>query len=172
LRVYGVVARDWAAMDPNVAHDLAAAENGGRVLLCNDMHFGHMHNLIAPGPGINMGDGWETRRRRTPGNDWAVLALACTGRIERVVVDTAFFKGNYPDRFSLEATRVADPTAGMDALDTLEWQNITPELKLGADTEHCFAEEIFAHDPVNLVRLNIFPDGGISRLRLFGRPCP
>jgi len=170
LRVFGVVAMDWNQADPHALHDLAAAENGGRVLLCNDMHFGHMHNLIAPGNAVNMGDGWETRRRRTPGNDWAVLALGHSGTIERVLLDTAFFKGNYPDRFSLQGVCVTDPTACMDQVDDLQWQPITGELKLSADQVHRFEQEVQPHVPVNLVRLNIFPDGGVSRLRLFGRP--
>ena len=168
LRVYGRVHMDWALRDPNEVIDLAAMEWGGRALYCNDEHFGAKANLIAPGRGVNMGDGWETRRRRVPGNDWAVLELAHPGVIEKIIVDTAHFKGNYPDRFSIQAT--GGSLSDADAIAQSEsWTILLPEQKLEADREHEFAAEIAKHEPVRFVRLNIFPDGGVSRLRLFGR---
>jgi len=168
LRVYGNIHVDWAARDPNEVIDLAAMEWGGRGLGANDEHFGKIANMIAPGRGANMGDGWETRRRREPGHDWAVLKLAHAGVIEKIIVDTAHFKGNYPDRCSLQATgaELSDDEAIAQAEN---WPVLLPEQKLEADLEHEFAAEIAPHDPVRFVRLNIFPDGGISRLRLFGR---
>jgi len=169
LRVYGKVCRDWAASDYEQKHDLAAIENGGRALACNDMHFGAMDNLIAPGRGLNMGDGWETRRRREPGNDWVILALGHAGIIDRIEVDTAWFKGNYPDRCSIDAV-LADPVPeSVSQPEELPWQALLPEQALGPDAIHTFTDPIIEHPPVNLVRLNIYPDGGVSRLRLFGR---
>ena len=91
--------------------DLLALEHGGRALSCSDEHYGSMHNLNVAGRGVNMGDGWETARRRGPGNDWVVLALGHAGVIESVEVDTAHFKGNYPDRVSLDAALFADGEA-------------------------------------------------------------
>ena len=82
--------------------DLLACTNGGRGIIANDEHFGRVENLTAPGRGLDMGDGWETRRRREPGHDWAVLELGVAGEVEEVVVDTAHFKGNYPDRCSIK----------------------------------------------------------------------
>src|SRR5918999_341484 len=104
LRVYGEVVPDWKALARRGEIDLAAAENGALVLACSDMFFGHRHNLIMPGRGADMGDGWETKRRRGPGHDWAVIKLGARARaIRRVEVDTSHFKGNYPDTCSLEA---------------------------------------------------------------------
>ena len=82
-------------------------DNGGRGIIANDEHYGRVENLTAPGRGVNMGDGWETRRRREPGHDWAILELGASGRIEEVIVDTAHFKGNYPDRCSIQAAPAA-----------------------------------------------------------------
>jgi allantoicase len=83
LRVYGIPFRDWSAVGDNEQVDLAAALNGGRALACSDEHFGRMSNILNPGRGINMGDGWETARRRTPGNDWVIVALGHPGEIEK-----------------------------------------------------------------------------------------
>ena len=170
LRVFGQVCRRWSVADRATEHDLAAIENGGRTLACNDMHFGSMENLIAPGSAINMGDGWETRRRREPGNDWLILALGHIGILGRAQVDTTWFKGNYPARCSLEAV-LADPIPETEPeLHQLPWQPLLPEQVLGPDAVHEFTDLTMSHRAVNLVRLNIFPDGGVSRLRLFGKP--
>ena len=108
LRVWGRVDKDWSAVDGETRLDLLAMENGGRGIIANDEHFGRVENLTAPGRGVDMGDGWETRRRREPGHDWAVLELGTAGLIDEVLVDTAHFKGNYPDRFFLQASASAD----------------------------------------------------------------
>ncbi len=169
LRCYGHALPNFGEADFGRELDLAAIENGGRAIVANDSHFGEAGNLIAPGRGVNMGDGWETRRRRTPGHDWAILALGHPGVVERVVVDTAWFKGNYPDRGSLDAA-LAEPDQ-IEKLDpdAVAWRVLLPEQKLGPDAVHTFAAELTDDQPLNLVRLNIFPDGGVSRLRLYGR---
>ncbi|MCY1239594.1 allantoicase [compost metagenome] len=110
LRVYGVPFRDWSAIGDNEQVDLAAALNGGRALACSDEHFGRMSNILNPGRGINMGDGWETARRRTPGNDWVIVALGHAGEVEKVIVDTLHFKGNYPDSCSIQGAFVKGGT--------------------------------------------------------------
>ena len=170
LRVYGQVQIDWAARDPAAEVDLAALVNGGRGLDCNDQHFGVPENIIAPGKGENMGDGWETRRRREPGHDWALYALGHRGTIRSALIDTAFFKGNYPDRCSLEALDLGHTNA--DPKDAGAWLTLLPEQKLRADSEHAFDAEIADIGPVTHVRLNIYPDGGISRMRLKGTIAP
>ena len=136
-------------------------------MLCNDMFFSHMGNLLMPGRGINMGDGWETKRNRTPNNvDWVVLRLAHPGHLQRLLVDTAHFKGNYPDRCSIEGASLA---ADADCSDpAIDWKKVLPEQKLSADAEHEFASEIAHNGPFSHLRLSIYPDGGISRLRAFG----
>ena len=168
LRVYGRVHVDWSAVGDGKVIDLAAMEWGGRGVTANDEHFGRVGNLIAPGRGVNMGDGWETRRRRTPGHDWAILELAHPGVIEKIIVDTAHFKGNYPDRCSIQASGAQ--ASDQELIDNAEaWPLLLQEQKLEADREHEFSVEIATQNPVRFVRLNIMPDGGVSRLRLFGR---
>ncbi len=162
LRVFGEVRADFEGVKGFV--DLAAIENGGRALACSDEHYGSMHNLNAPGRGVNMGDGWESARRRGPGNDWVILRLAEAGVIKRAEIDTAHFKGNFPDRASLEAGVFES-----DSLATAEspsWQTLMIETKLKMDQQHYF-EALQAIGAVSHVRLSIYPDGGVSRLRLF-----
>ena len=167
LRVWGIVDRKFREVADEDEIDLFAVENGGRALWCNDEHFGTMHNLNAPGRGINMGDGWETARRRTPGNDWVILALGHAGRIRRVVVDTAHFKGNYPERVALRAALLdTDDNATPEASET--WPELLPAQLLQPDHVHQFLDEVASTGPVSHVRMNIYPDGGVSRLRLFG----
>jgi allantoicase len=168
LRVYGEVRPDLAAVAGSI--DLLALENGGRAIACSDEHYGSMHNLNVAGRGVNMGDGWETGRRRGPGNDWVILALGSPGTIASVEIDTAHFKGNYPDRASLEAAMfdTADAATG----DSGAWQTLLPETKLDMDRQHFFEDEVQAIGTVSHVRLSIYPDGGVSRLRLRGRIDP
>lgn len=163
LKVYGEVKKDWNLVSENELIDLAAAINGGKAILCNDMFFSHMDNLIMPGRGINMGDGWETKRNRTPNNvDWVILRLATKGTIKRIVVDTHYYKGNYPDRCMIEGcTSPTDENLSV-------WKSILPQTKLEADREHLFEKEIENHGPFTHIRLSIFPDGGVSRLRVWG----
>ncbi|VAV88036.1 Allantoicase [hydrothermal vent metagenome] len=166
LRVFGRIERDWSANSANEIVDLAALELGGRPIGCNDAHFGTPENMIAPGLGANMGDGWETRRRREPGHDWAVLALAHPGKISKVLLDTKHFKGNYPDRFFLQAA-LCDKLSDSQILAAAKtWPIILPEQKLSADNVHEFALQ--DSPKISHIRLNIIPDGGVSRLRLFG----
>jgi allantoicase len=168
LRVWGRVARDWSQTGPDEVVDLLAMGNGGRGIIANDEHFGRVENLTAPGRGVDMGDGWETRRRREPGHDWAVLELGAFGRIEEVVVDTAHFKGNYPDRCILQATARAHGTPEEIARQAETWPVLLPETRLSADHIHSF-RQLAETGPVRFVRLNIIPDGGVSRLRMMGR---
>ncbi len=168
LRVYGEVFKNWDAVDADEVIDLVAAINGGKAVACNDMFFSAMSNLIMPGRGVNMGDGWETKRNRTQGNrDWVILKLARAGNIERILVDTCHFKGNYPHSCSIEACTANNDEAVIR--DKVEWRSLLPVQKLQADHEHDYSEEVNTIDGVTHVRLNIFPDGGISRLRLFGK---
>jgi allantoicase len=163
LRVFGEVLPDWEALRRrNSEIDLAAAEHGGTVLEASDMFFGHRHNLIMPGLGQDMSDGWETKRRRGEGFDWCVIKLGNAGTIKRVEVDTSHFKGNYPESCSLEAGSNTN-------LDEIVWQEFLPNTRLQAHTRHVFVDEIKDCGAVTHARFNIFPDGGVSRLRLFGR---
>lgn len=166
LRVYGEPHVDPAGLEGEI--DLAALTHGARAIACSDMFFGNLENLILPGRPENMGGGWETRRRRGPGHDWAIVRLAARGFVEAIEVDTCHFKGNYPDRCSLDAC-VAPPEP-IDALnwDRAEWVNVLGETQLEADHVHRF-DRLVELGPWDYVRLNIFPDGGIARLRCLGR---
>ena len=170
LKVYGEVVKDWTKVGEEEEVDLAAAINGAKAVLCNDMFFSHMDNLIMPGRGIHMGDGWETKRNRTPGNkDWVIVRLAHEGVTHRIIIDTGHFKGNYPDSCMIEGCRIAPEEAIDFANDVVPWKVILPQVKLEPDHEHFFEKnEIAAMEPFTHVRLTIFPDGGISRMRLFG----
>ena len=169
LRVHGRVVSDMSALDSNVVHNLAAVELGARAIACNDAHFGVVENLLNPGKGINMGDGWETRRRREPGNDWCIVELGHIGTIQEVMLDTAFFKGNYPDRCSIQAARVEQGTAESIITQSQFWEHLLAEQKTEMDCEHVFRDEVRDIGPVSHVRINIFPDGGLSRVRIYGK---
>lgn len=168
LRVFGDVTPDWDRLKRIGGDiDLAAVENGGTVLSCSDMFFGHRHNLIMPGRAANMSDGWETKRRRGPGHDWTIIKLGVPGTVRRLEVDTAWFKGNFPESCWLEATSA--PGLAADQLtDASVWKSILPRTKLQAHTRHYFESEIMDAGNVSHVRFNIFPDGGVSRLRVYG----
>ena len=168
LRVYGEVVPDWERLKRAGHIDLAAAENGALVLSCSDMFFGHRHNLIMPGRGANMSDGWETKRRRGPGHDWAIIRLARPGHIHAIEVDTSHFKGNFPESCSLEATNIAAASAEDLTDASVSWTSVLPRTKLQAHTRHYFDRELSDTGVVSHLRFNIFPDGGVSRLRVYG----
>jgi allantoicase len=168
LRVYGEVAVDWARVAPKGrVVDLASITNGGLFLDASDTHYGTKGALIMPDRAKNMGDGWETRRRRGPGYDWAIVRLGATGVVSKVEIDTNHYKGNYPDRASLEGCLA--PGASPDRLHTAAWSVILPETKLSANKRHFYSgKQLRPVGAVSHVRLNIFPDGGVSRLRIHG----
>jgi len=165
LRVHGEVVPDWSKLRAfGGLVDLAALENGAYVLSCSDMFFGSRHNLIKPDRAVNMGDGWETRRRRGPGNDWSLVRLAAAGTVQRIEVDTTHFKGNAPGRCLIEACH-APRDAKPDAL--TGWRTVV-ESPLQPHTRHFFDEQLRRVGPVTHVRLSVFPDGGVARLRVWG----
>lgn len=169
LKVYGEVFKNWNLVEEKETIDLAAIVNGAKAVLCNDMFFSHMDNLIMPGRGKNMGDGWETKRNRTPGNrDWVIVRLAHKGTIDKISIDTNHFKGNYPDSCMLEGCVLSNDDQ-IHASSEIKWVTILPQTKLKADQKHSFQEEIATRNAFTHVRLSIFPDGGISRMRLWGR---
>lgn len=159
--------------------DLASRTNGGSVIAASDESFADKENLIKPGrPEFHphtfgakgqVYDGWETRRRRTPGHDWALVRLGLPGVIRGIVVDTAHFTGNYPPRASVEACAVPRYPSPEELTGAM-WTTIVPESALRGDAENIFDvadEKRYTH-----VRLNIFPDGGVARLRVHGEVVP
>ena len=161
LRVHGEVVPDESVFEPGREVDLAALANGGFVVSCSDMHYGNRQNLILPGRSTHMGDGWETKRRRGPGHDWAILRLARRGVIGRVELDTDHFKGNAPGKCMLE---YAD--TGKSGGRPNRWKILVPEAALEADAQHHWDK--LSPGAATHVRLNIYPDGGVARLRLIG----
>ena len=167
FRAYGEVEIDWPrAGARGTSIDLAAIRHGGLVLAASDMHFGAKDNIIMPGRAKNMGDGWETRRRRGPGHDWLIVKLGMPGMVRQVEIDTNHFKGNYPDRASIEVC--LEPGATLESLRSANWTELLPQTKLEAHHRHIFEQQLRPVGPASHVRLNIFPDGGISRLRIHG----
>ena len=167
LRVHGeVVPSDGRG--PRAEFDLAAVENGGRIVASSDQFFGEPLNMLMPGLARNMGEGWETRRRRGPGNDWAIVKLGVPGMIHRIEVSTAHFKGNFPESCAIDACYAegAAANSGADAL--TQWKLVLPKSILKANARHVFDEQLQEVGPATHIRLNIYPDGGISRLRVFG----
>lgn len=161
LRVYGQVVRP---LEGQV--DLAALENGGKALACSDMYFGVMDNLIAPGRASDMREGWETRRRRGPGEDWVLLRLARRGILERMTIDTDHFKGNFPDTVVIEGIDWHEG-AVHDLLASDRWATVLPQMKLSAHQAH--AIDLDHAGPFTHLRMRIAPCGGVSRLRVYGR---
>jgi allantoicase len=170
LKVFGEPHIDEIALRGK-ALDLASGLNGGRVVAFSDAHYGAFHRMLSPGRGINMGDGWETRRRRTPGNDWIIVALGARGIVEAIEIDTAHYKGNFPDSCSLlggELPKGGDALEAAVTTASMFWPELLAPQKLSADAIHKFAE-VKPIGPLTHIRLNIFPDGGISRLRVWGK---
>ena len=168
LRIYGIVVPDWSKRKNDELIDLAAVENGGVALACSDMFFSSMNNLIMPGRAENMGDGWETKRRRGPGQDWIILKLGRPGTIRKIEVDTNHFKGNYPDMCSIEGCYAPETSTEKLMRTDTRWNQILVKTKLQPDTRHFFEQELSPIDNCTHIRLNIFPDGGVSRLRIWG----
>jgi allantoicase len=160
LRVLGEVVPDWRSVLADGGEvDLASIRHGGHVVDVSDRFFGEPPNMLMPDRAPNMGDGWETKRRRGPGHDWAIVRLGVEAEIRRIELDTAHYKGNYPDRCSIDAA-VAEG----------EWSVVLPQTKLQPDHLHRYDGVAIGQQAAALVRLNIFPDGGVSRFRVFGVP--
>ncbi|PCI37033.1 MAG: allantoicase, partial [Elusimicrobia bacterium] len=165
LRAYGVALPEFKRRQKL---DLASVLNGGCVAACNDAFFGPKDNLIMPGRAKNMGDGWETKRKRVKGHDWVVVRFGSPGRIDKIELDTNHFKGNYPDRASLEGILSGQKSDSRGKIPKGRWTPVLAETKLKAHTRHYFTRALLAKGPFDYLRMRIFPDGGISRMRVWG----
>jgi len=171
--------------------DLASQKLGGGVVACNDEFFAAADSLVDPAPAVftpktfgakgQVYDGWETRRRREPGHDWAIVRLGVPGVVSGAVIDTAWFTGNYPPYASLDGATVEGYPSPAELLEA-DWRELLPRSPLAGDTANPFpisatepisaTQPVTATAPVTHVRLNIYPDGGVARLRVHGEPVP
>lgn len=178
LRVYGEVDPAWDAPEldaestPHVTKgevDLAAVINGGKALACSDAFFGPMDNLLLPSRAVNMGGGWETKRKRpAPGNDWILLRLGAPGALSVLEFDTNHFKGNFADRVALRGIHAPGTPVTELVHPDAAFETVLEPTKLEAHTRHFFADELAARGPFTHLRLDVYPDGGVSRFRAWG----
>ena len=161
--------------------DLAAERLGGRVLAANDEFFAPKENLLKAAAPVWIADkytdvgkwmdGWETRRRRTPGYDWCIVKLGLPGIVHGIVVDTAHFKGNFPEHCELEACAVdGDPGVAQLEDAATRWSSLLPKSPLAGDTQNRFA--VSRAIASRICALKIYPDGGVARLRVHGEVIP
>lgn len=170
IRLFGEVKYNWDRFNNEDIIELSSLKLGGSILAYNNAHYGDVSALLSEGRGKTMGDGWETRRRREPGNDWIIIKLAQKGIIEKIEIDTAHFKGNYPDRASIQAISIDKNITTKDLIQSSEnWDVILDETKLTADNIHEYEINSNSKAEATHIRLNIYPDGGVSRLRIFGK---
>ncbi|KAH7919925.1 allantoicase [Leucogyrophana mollusca] len=167
FRVYGHVAPVYP-VEPWATVDLAHVFSGGRVVFTSDQHFGTASNLILPGRGKDMGDGWETTRSRQEGHkDWVIIKLGIGAILKSAEIDTIHFKGNFPESFDLHALHSLDDVPDSDSAD---WTPILPRTKLGPHRQHFFELENVRKKVYTHVKVTIYPDGGIKRVRIVGTP--
>ena len=143
--------------------------DGASVIACNNEHFGKAENILAPGKAKNMGDGWETRRRRGKGNDWLILNSIDGNSIDKIEISTHHFKGNYPSYCSLQAAYLSPKSSKQIVNSSKKWKYLLKNTKLSANKTHTFKNSLMKKDKINHIKINIFPDGGISRFRIFGK---
>jgi allantoicase len=168
LRLFGEIATNKKKLGKKIIN-LSSLLNGASVLSCNNEHFGKAENILAPGKGKNMGDGWETRRSRGKNFDWIIFKCV-TGQINNIQIDTHHFKGNYPDTCSVQAAYLNESQNNKNIFaKSKKWKILLNKTKLKANKKHNFYNKLLRKSKINHIRLNIFPDGGISRVRVFGR---
>ena len=165
LRVVGEPLPD---VDAGGRLEISALLNGGWVVAASNAHYGNPEAVIMAGRGVNMGDGWETARRRVPGNEWIIIGLGVPGVMDEIEIDTGHFKGNFPHAVSVQAAEM--PVMHDDALvaQSMFWPEVLGAQPLDGDRIHRFP--IHSRALVTHIKVNSHPDGGISRIRAFGVP--
>jgi len=168
LRLYGKIEIDKKIINhKNI--NLTSVLNGASIVGCNNEHFGRAENIIAPGKGKNMGDGWETRRSRGKNIDWLIIKFGKPGLIKKLEIDTHHFKGNYPDSCSIQTAIInKDLSNKLIVKNSKNWKFILNKSKLSAHKKHVFKKFLIKRNKENYLKINIYPDGGISRIRAFG----
>ena len=150
--------------------DLASVLNGAKIVACSDEHFGVAQNIISPGKSKNMGNGWETKRRRGKGFDWVIIKLANIGLVNDIVIQTHHFKGNYPASFSIQGACILNNNDVKKLIkSSANWKSLVVNKKLKPHDYLKISKLNHTSEKINYIKLNIFPDGGISRLRIYGK---
>ena len=168
LRLFGSIAKSNKLR--NKKTNLASLLDGASVIACNNEHFGKAENVLAPGKSKNMGDGWETRRRRSPGFDWLILNSLDGKEIDKIEISTHHFKGNFPSHCSLQATYIPkSKTSKQIVSSSVKWKYLLKDAKLSSNKIHIFNNNLMKNDKINFIKINIFPDGGISRFKIYGK---
>ena len=168
LRLYGSIAKSNKLKDKKI--NLASLLDGSSVIACNNEHFGKAENILAPGKAKNMGDGWETRRRRGKGFDWLILNSLDGKEIDKIEISTHHFKGNFPSHCSLQAAYLPNSKNSKQIVKSSNnWKYLLKDAKLSANKVHVFKNNLMKKDKINFIKINIFPDGGISRFRIYGK---
>lgn len=162
FRLYGTVVPILPKLE-NTIVDTASVKNGGVAVRVSDQHFGSADNLLLPGRGHDMGDGWETKRSRTPGHvDWVAIKLGALTQIKNIVVDTAHFRGNFPQKVNIKAFNGSEAPE----FDSDKWTTLVGDSKIGPDKEHEY--DVNDDSTYSHVLLTIIPDGGVKRIRVNG----
>jgi len=169
LRLYGNISKENNNFK-NKRINLASLLDGASILACNNEHFGKAENILAPGKAKNMGDGWETRRRRDKGFDWLILNCIKGEKIDKIEISTHHFKGNYPSHCSLQAAYITKKKSSFAIVKSSnKWKFLMNKINLSANKTHVFRNKLMKKDKINFIKINIFPDGGISRFKIFGK---
>lgn len=169
FRLYGSVVPIYPK-DLSTVVDVASVLNGGVAIKCSDQRFSTADNLLLPGRGHDMSDGWETSRSRVPGHvDWVIIRLGAAANISKLVVDTAFFRGNFPQKVNFKAVNVANDN-DVPPADSSKWESLLGDSKTGPDKEHEF--EVSGNKAYSHVLFTIIPDGGVKRVRVLGTIVP
>jgi allantoicase len=168
LRVYGSMNLN-KNFGKNIVN-LTSVLNGAVPIVCNNEHFGRAENILAPGIGKNMGDGWETRRSRGKNFDWLIVKCAAPGKINKIQIDTHHFKGNFPNKCSIQAAYIDKNISSKNLINkSKNWNFLINKSKLYANRKHNFKNKLMSNKKINFIKINIFPDGGISRVRAYGK---
>jgi len=169
LRLYGNISKANNNFG-NKTINLASLLNGASVIACNNEHFGKAENILAPGKAKNMGDGWETRRRRDKGFDWLIVSSIKGRKIDKIEISTHHFKGNFPSHCSLQATFIQNKKSSSSIVQSSnKWKFLMNKVNLSANKTHVFKNKLMTNNKINFIKINIFPDGGISRFKIFGK---
>ena len=171
LRLFGNIKVDSKKISKNKLIELSSILNGASIIATNNEHFGKAENILAPGNSLNMGDGWETRRRRGKGKgkgyDWVIVKFGIPGIVKSIRVGTKHFKGNYPNHCTFQSSYVSN-SKRFNMNQSNKWKYLTKKIKLYPNKIHNIKKNIIHKEISNYIKLNIYPDGGISRIKIFG----